>query len=168
MKVSMTVKQAKALVALVEENDSRWYCNVICVTIDGDAVVSNSYTLLKMRVAVEGWERDTHLKGSALATSLKIAVAMKSPTVTVECDEDNTMHGVYPPFALAFPQKETLIGTYDVSLLLGVLKGIKDACPAKTSFVGIYQDRDNGTCRPLLLRDAKEESSCGLVVSCRL
>jgi hypothetical protein len=152
MKVTMTVKQAKALVAVVCEDDTRWFANVVYVTDTGMAVVSDSCTLIKMHVKVEGWERDTHIRGTSLATALKVAVAKKDTTVVIECTQENTMGGSYPPYASAFTANAELIGSFDAKLLVEALKAMQAANTEKHCIVDIYRDRSNALIRPFELR----------------
>ena len=169
MKVTMTVKQAKALVSLVEIDDTRWFANVVHVTSEGVAVVSDSYNLIKVQVIVEDWEKDTHIKGSALATSLKVAVAKKETMVTVETDKDNVMHGIYPPVESAFPgANRELIGQFNVDLLIKSLQAVKAAHTDKRKLVKIYRNKSYGMCRPFEIEAVQDSPLTTLVVPSKL
>jgi hypothetical protein len=153
MKVTMTVKQAKALVAIVCEDDTRWFANVVHVTETGMAVVSDSHTLIKMQVTVEDWEKDTHIRGTSLATALKVAVAKKDATVVIECTQENTMGGSYPPYEAAFPANAELIGSFEAKLLIEALKALQAASTEKCCIVEVYRG-ENTMIRPFELRSA--------------
>lgn len=153
MKVTMTVKQAKALVAVVSEDDPRWYANVVYVTETGVAIASDSHLLIKVQVCVEDWEKDTHIRGTTLAIALKIAAAKKKETVTIECDGANVMKGPYPPYEAAFPATEELVGRFDAKLLIEAVKALQAASTEKHCIVEVYRDGNN-THRPFKCQTA--------------
>lgn len=154
MKVTMTVKQAKALVAVVCEDDHRWFANIVHITETGMAVVSDSSTLIKVQVTVEEWEKGTHIRGTALATALKVAVAKKEATVVIECTQENTMGGMYPPYEAAFPVNAELIGSFEAKLLIEALKAMQASNTEKCCIVEVYRDSSNALTRPFELRSA--------------
>jgi hypothetical protein len=143
-KVTMTVKQARALACILDEKEERYYGRCVNVGSDGVLTASDSQVLLRIKaIKVEPSPEEHGNAGimiSAIDTAMKLAGVQKQPMFEMQLNMKNTVHGAYPDPKYAFPQvhKEKFLASYNLDNLINILTAMKKASIAKSPVIDIH------------------------------